>query len=476
MTSASGHRDQDRLVARAGVLQALGDETASSTQSLLEALDARDVEIEARVDLLAALAERLDGLPDPQASLVVRAVVASSAGEAFPTPTRLHQLFVVHADRTRVEQAEAVADCLELVPPPQIEVQRRLSQRGSQKIVYDALWISSRAGSQRDIMLKRFLDSETEKRLLERELQPHPLSMEHENIIETHLLFNQNSEPFLVEKKLSHVLSDDWSARGAREAVNVLHDIAAALDFLTDEGLIHGDVKPDNIGYEDGRYILLDFGIARPITDMSDDMTATGSLRTRAPELLLGEAPHSPASDVWALGATVFNALAGRFPLIRRSERVPSIFEEEARHAFETQLKDRIANDWTKWVDEPLARVAPETLRRLLEQMLVRDPRVPGAPEARASSGEVVRRCRTELASLVRESGSSPILRRAEEVEQLLAHQPSPEALAVMPGRQATAYIVALRRLSSAQSLDPEQRDEVGNLADQISSRLGVEG
>ena len=51
-------------------------------------------------------------------------------------------------------------------------------------------------------------------------------------------------------------------------------------------GLVHGDIKPDNIGKKEGRFVLLDFGICRSAEKFTADTTATGSLRTRAPELL----------------------------------------------------------------------------------------------------------------------------------------------------------------------------------------------
>jgi serine/threonine protein kinase len=86
--------------------------------------------------------------------------------------------------------------------------------------------------------------------------------------------------------------------------------------------LVHGDVKLDNIGYYRGHFVLLDFGICRPAGQFAT-ATQTGSLRTRAPEVLLNERSHSALSDVWALGATVFNFLLRGFPLVGTDEYVP---------------------------------------------------------------------------------------------------------------------------------------------------------
>jgi serine/threonine protein kinase len=134
------------------------------------------------------------------------------------------------------------------------------------------------------------------------------------------------------------VLNDGWTSKGIEEAANLLRDIASALAFIQGKQLVHGDVKPDNIGFEDGRYILLDFGICRSEEAFSEDSTPTGSLRTRAPELLLGIQTHSHASDLWALGATVYNAVTGRFPLLDVGEQPPRVSDGSRRKVFEKAL------------------------------------------------------------------------------------------------------------------------------------------
>ena len=90
--------------------------------------------------------------------------------------------------------------------------------------------------------------------------------MGHPNIIETHCLTNNQGEKFLAEELLPIVLNDDWTSSGVQEAANLLYDISSALNYIHEElKLVHGDIKPDNIGNKDGRYILLDFGICRSI-------------------------------------------------------------------------------------------------------------------------------------------------------------------------------------------------------------------
>src|SRR5262249_16726469 len=149
-------------------------------------------------------------------------------------------------------------------------------------------------------------------------------------------------------------------------------DIVNALHYLhTDLQLAHGDVKPGNIGRRGRDYLLLDFGICRPINELSGS-SATGSLRTRAPELLDAGAYSDPRrADVWAVAATVFNAVVGRYPLLDPGEQVPRVSSPTSRAAFEEELRRRARDEWPARVD--LKGIA-EPLKGILHGALERDP------------------------------------------------------------------------------------------------------
>ena len=102
---------------------------------------------------------------------------------------------------------------------------------------------------------------------------------------------------------------------GAQEAAEIGMSLAGALEAAHAEGILHRDVKPANVML--GRYgdpLLVDFGIAR-IAGGHETTTGvvTATLSHAAPELLDGHAP-SVASDVYALGSTLFTLVAGRPP------------------------------------------------------------------------------------------------------------------------------------------------------------------
>ena len=103
----------------------------------------------------------------------------------------------------------------------------------------------------------------------------------------------------------------------SKEAVNMLREVAWALAYSHAEGVVHRDVKPDNILLEkgSGRALVTDFGIAHVGTEPG--MTAAGEVLGTAefmsPEQASGD-EVDPRSDIYALGVVGFYALTGGFP------------------------------------------------------------------------------------------------------------------------------------------------------------------
>lgn len=90
-------------------------------------------------------------------------------------------------------------------------------------------------------------------------------------------------------------------------------DLCRTLAAVHRHGLLHGDIKPENIMREvSGRIVLMDFGIAREL-DAEPALTVSGSMKYLAPEVLQGGEP-SVASDIYSLGAVLFRLLTGEYP------------------------------------------------------------------------------------------------------------------------------------------------------------------
>jgi serine/threonine protein kinase len=105
---------------------------------------------------------------------------------------------------------------------------------------------------------------------------------------------------------------------GARRARALVRGLAGALDALHAAGVVHGDVRPSNVLVSEERVVLLDFDLAR-----TDDLPAEGlaSPAYLAPERAQG-GPATFASDWYAAGVLLFEALTGALPFAGSAEHV----------------------------------------------------------------------------------------------------------------------------------------------------------
>ncbi|WP_280380840.1 serine/threonine-protein kinase [Nocardia wallacei] len=155
--------------------------------------------------------------------------------------------------------------------------------------------------------------------------------LEHPNVVS---IYDRGAEGEMLWLAMRYVEGTDLAglirqgpgALPAHRAVRIIGAAARGLDAAHRAGLLHRDVKPANILVatgDDGSDIvrITDFGIARPL-DSGTSVTATGSIAASlayaAPEQFEGR-PLGPRTDVYALGATLFETLTGRVPFAGRS-------------------------------------------------------------------------------------------------------------------------------------------------------------
>jgi DNA-binding beta-propeller fold protein YncE len=104
------------------------------------------------------------------------------------------------------------------------------------------------------------------------------------------------------------------------EAVELLGQVASALDAAHAEGIVHRDVKPHNILLEGpDRAFLTDFGLAKALGDSGvlSGVSIAGTVEYMSPEQWRGESV-GPAADVYSLGCVLYEALTGIVPYARR--------------------------------------------------------------------------------------------------------------------------------------------------------------
>ena len=103
------------------------------------------------------------------------------------------------------------------------------------------------------------------------------------------------------------------------EALTIAREAAGALAYAHERGIIHRDIKPDNIMLEGGHAVVADFGIARAIGEAGGDKLtqtgmAVGTPQYMSPEQAGGQANIDARSDVYALAAVLYEMLAGEAP------------------------------------------------------------------------------------------------------------------------------------------------------------------
>jgi serine/threonine protein kinase len=125
--------------------------------------------------------------------------------------------------------------------------------------------------------------------------------------------------PFLRGLPLAQVLEYRHGQLSCHEALAVVGQMAAGLSFIHHHGLVHRDIKPQNVFInQKGRVIILDLGVARDKSDpgLTKPGTLVGTPYYMAPEQISGKVEVDKRTDVYALAAMTFELLVGRPPFI----------------------------------------------------------------------------------------------------------------------------------------------------------------
>jgi len=138
------------------------------------------------------------------------------------------------------------------------------------------------------------------------------------------------------------------------QTARLARQVGTALDALHEAGLVHRDVKPENVMLdEDGRALLVDYGLAKgpAYTVLTRPGQVMGTPAYMAPELVNGQ-EATPATDLYALGCVLFECLSGRPPFT-----ASNVFELLVSHVErEPPRVAAVRDDVPASVDEVLGR------------------------------------------------------------------------------------------------------------------------
>src|SRR5262245_4841371 len=192
--------------------------------------------------------------------------------------------------------------------------------------------------------------------------------LNHPNIVDIYAVDEVDGTVFFV---MAYITGDNLAKRvhehgalSVEETRRTLRDVADALAYAHERGVIHRDIKPDNILIDagSGRPMVTDFGIARAVSEGDSRLTATGiAIGTptyMSPEQAAGERAIDGRSDLYSLGIVGYQMLTGSPPFIANS--TPAIL---VKHISErpTPIEQRRSD-------------VPQDLARVIMMLLEKDP------------------------------------------------------------------------------------------------------
>ncbi|MFI6295207.1 serine/threonine-protein kinase [Nonomuraea sp. NPDC050790] len=261
---------------------------------------------------------------------------------------------------------------------------------------------------------------------------------EHPNVIVVHDVIEEDDRPWIVmqlvpSRSLGAVIKQDGPLQPGRVA-EIGVAVLDALHRAHEAGVLHRDVKPENVLLaDDGRVVLTDFGIATLETETQLTMTGlAGTPAFIAPERLKG-LPARRESDLWSLGATLYTAVEGRSP----HERGMAL---ATMHAVLTDEPDASHNAGPLkpvidglLVKEPVQRLTYEETARMLRRIVMQshseaavavddmptDPNLKPVAAAVPETGTKIARP-TRIDSSALESAAAEQARAAERERELI--------------------------------------------------------
>ncbi|MBW2999703.1 protein kinase, partial [Candidatus Woesearchaeota archaeon] len=289
------------------------------------------------------------------------------------------------------QNLEEVSECGELnlkLKRYGYQVIKKISP-GTHKAVYLA---EDRLGTR--CALKRMVESQrleltlnkrgmTLDKMLEKDTRVSPFRLKHENISSAMPLY-VDDEIFILEELYDRTLEDEIKRMHAgtslapfvdtpeifngstilfpypKRIFDIMYQIAVAVEESHRLGIIHGDIKPTNVGVkEDNTIVLSDFGISTVLANMKRAYPTKdflGSVYSMDIKLFAPGKKPNRQSDLWAVGVLYYQLLTGRYPFSR---------DGETKEEYEAYVEELISqNQWKEVLAENIERYIPKQMEK----------------------------------------------------------------------------------------------------------------
>lgn len=190
-------------------------------------------------------------------------------------------------------------------------------------------------------------------------------NLQHPNIVTVHDVGSEGPTHYIVMEfvegqDLKRVIRA-YGALSVNRALDLAIQICAGLGYAHRAGIVHADVKPQNILLAEGDIVkITDFGIAQALSDTQPAQRQSvvwGSPHYFAPEQAQGEKPTA-ASDVYSIGIVMFEMLTGRLPYIGANQQELALAHIRERIPSVTEFNPAV----------------PESLAKIIQKVMSKDP------------------------------------------------------------------------------------------------------